>query len=259
MEKKGLRQMKIAFKRDGLTLRGDLIIPSAAAANLVILLHGFAGDMGYNSDSLIYQLAKHFNQAGLATLRFDFNGHGKSDGSFENMTVFNEIADAKAALDYVRNIPQIKEIMLLGHSQGGVVASMLAGYYPDLIQKLALLAPAASLKTDAQKGVLQGATYDPKHIPDLLTTIKEKQVGGFYLRIAQSLPIFEVSQNFQKPVCLIHGTNDQVVSPTVAKTYDKVYPNSTLNLLPGADHGLTGKIRPKVLELTTDFFKTDLV
>ncbi|WP_281165090.1 alpha/beta hydrolase family protein [Liquorilactobacillus sicerae] len=250
--------MKIAFKRDGLTLRGDLVIPSNTL-KLVILLHGFTSDMGYTADSLIYQLAKHFNQAGLATLRFDFNGHGKSDGDFENMTVLNELADAKAALDYARAIPQIKKIMLLGHSQGGVIASMLAGYYPDLIQRLALLAPAASLKTDAQRGVLQGATYNPKHIPDLLTTIKQKQVGGFYLRIAQSLPIFEVSQIFQKPVCLIHGTNDQIVSPVVAKSYDKIYQNSTLNLLSGADHGLTGSARSKVLELTTDFFKAELV
>lgn len=249
--------MKIEFKRDGLTLRGALVLPSNKTSKLVILLHGFASDMGYTNDSLLYQLSKQLNQVGIATLRFDFNGHGKSDGKFEDMTVLNEIADAKAALDYARAIPQIKKIMLLGHSQGGVVASMLAGYYPDLIQKLALLAPAASLKTDAQKGVLQGASYNPKQIPICLTTIKNKKVGGFYLRTTQTLPIFEVAQHFAKPVCLIQGNADQIVAPKTANAYNDIYKNCTFNLLAGTDHGLTGSARPQVLRLVTDFFSKE--
>lgn len=43
------------------------------------------------------------------------------------------------------------------------------------------------------------------------------KLGGFYLRTAQVLPIYEVSARFSGPVSVIYGTNDQVVNPKYAK------------------------------------------
>lgn len=123
--------MDVEIKRDGLTLRGTFNKPTADKFNLVVLMHGFTSDRGMNPDQLLYQLAKNFEEKGLGTMRFDFNGHGQSDGKFEDMTVLNEIGDAKAILDYARQIDGVEKIYLLGHSQGGVVASMIAGYYPE--------------------------------------------------------------------------------------------------------------------------------
>ena len=73
------------------------------------------------------------------------------------MTVLNEIEDANAILNYVKTDPHVRNIYLVGHSQGGVVASMLAGLYPDLIKKVVLLAPATTLKSDALE------QYQKKH------------------------------------------------------------------------------------------------
>src|SRR5699024_4288083 len=176
--------------------------------NLVILMHGFTSNRGMEPSQLLYQLAQRFVAEGLGTLRFDFNVHGESDGRFQDMTVLNEIADGKAILDYARSLGGVKNIYLLGHSQGGVVASMLAGYYPEKIAKLALLAPAATLKDDALKGDTQGYTYDPQNIPDTLPIKKGLILGGFYLRTAQTLPIYEVASQYHGPVCLVHGLKD---------------------------------------------------
>jgi len=123
--------MKVEIKRDGLTLRGDFVKPQTDKFNLVILMHGFTSNRGIEPSQLLYQLAQRFVAEGLGTLRFDFNGHGESDGRFQDMTVLNEIADGKAILDYARSLEGVENIYLLGHSQGGVVASMLAGYYPE--------------------------------------------------------------------------------------------------------------------------------
>ncbi len=82
---------------------------------------------------------------------------------------------------------------LLGHSQGGVVAGMLAGYYHDRVTKLVMLTPAASLKTDAQNGTLMGVTYDPQHIPAYVELPSGMRVGGVYFRMAQTLPKHEVT------------------------------------------------------------------
>lgn len=68
------------------------------------------------------------------------------------MTVLNEIADAKVILDHVRSLEHVRNIFLFGHSQGGVVASMIAGYYPEVFKNVILSAPAATLKDDAIKG-----------------------------------------------------------------------------------------------------------
>lgn len=57
-------------------------------------------------------------------------------------------------------------LFLLGHSQGGVVSAMTAGYYKDQIEALVLMAPAIALKDDAIRGECMGIQYDPYNVPD---------------------------------------------------------------------------------------------
>ncbi len=220
---------------------------------MAIIFHGFTAN---RNTSLLREIANSLRDENIASVRFDFNGHGDSDGKFENMTVLNEIEDANAILNYVKTDPHVRNIYLVGHSQGGVVASMLAGLYPDLIKKVVLLAPAATLKGDALEGNTQGVTYNPDHIPDRLP-FKDLTLGGFYLRIAQQLPIYEVSAQFTKPVCLIHGTDDTVVSPNASKKYDQIYQNSTLHLIEGADHCFSDSYQKNAVNLTTDFLQNN--
>lgn len=247
----------VQVQRDGLTLRGVLEVPdNKSEYNMAILMHGFTGNCGRNDPhSLHYQLAKTLKKLGVASVRFDFNGHGKSDGQFVNMTVMNEVSDGRAILDYVRRMPQVKQIFLLGHSQGGVVASMLAGYYHDYIDKLVLMSPAATLKTDAIAGHTQGLVYDPQHIPDVQKLRPGYDLGGFYLRTAQTLPIYETAAEYKGPVCIIHGKADQVVDPNASVKYNNGYLNSELHLIDGANHLLDGKQRQEVLSIVSEFIK----
>lgn len=220
---------------------------------MAIIFHGFTAN---RNTSLLKEITNSLRDENIASVRFDFNGHGDSDGKFENMTVLNEIEDANAILNYVKTDPHVRNIYLVGHSQGGVVTSMLAGLYPDLIKKVVLPAPAATLKSDALKGNTQGITYNPDHIPDRLP-FKDLTLGGFYLRIAQQLPIYEVSAQFTKPVCLIHGTDDTVVSPNASKKYDQIYQNSTLHLIEGADHCFSDNYQKNAVNLTADFLQNN--
>lgn len=243
----------ITLERDGLQLVGTREEPFGEIYDMAIIFHGFTAN---RNTSLLKEIANSLRDENIASVRFDFNGHGDSDGKFENMTVLNEIEDANAILNYVKTDPHVRNIYLVGHSQGGVVASMLAGLYPDIIKKVVLLAPAATLKSDALKGNTQGVTYNPDHIPDRLP-FKDLTLGGFYLRIAQQLPIYEVSAQFTKPVCLIHGTDDTVVSPNASKKYDQIYQNSTLHLIKGADHCFSDSYQKNAVNLTTDFLQNN--
>ena len=66
---------------------------------MAIIFHGFTAN---RNTSLLKEITNSLRDENIASVRFDFNGHGDSDGKFENMTVLNEIEDANAILNYVK-------------------------------------------------------------------------------------------------------------------------------------------------------------
>lgn len=237
---------EFSIMRDGLKLYAVLERPVQCGQDekgpLVILMHGFAGDTGCVPGHIYQKLTEQLLSVGQSVLRFDFNGHGKSEGSFSNMNIFNEINDVIAVLEYVRKWSFVTEITLIGHSQGGVVGGMAAGYYQDLVSRLVLLAPAASLKTDAQKGTCFGTVYDTDHIPAVVSVDQNRhQIGGHYFRIAKALPIYEVTGQFKKPVLLICGGRDTIIGREVADEYQTVLADCIQITYPQLDHGLEGE------------------
>ncbi|WP_251574217.1 alpha/beta hydrolase [Limosilactobacillus agrestimuris] len=247
--------MNVTVKRDGLTLCGVLEgTESLQNKQVAILMHGFQGNRGYEAGNLLYDLSHKLNEAGIPTLRFDFGGCGKGDGAFTDMTVYSEINDGMKIIDFALSQIKAQQIYLIGHSQGGVVASMLSAYYRDIITKEVLMAPAATLKDDALKGVCQGTKYDPNHIP-LMIDVHGIAVSGEYFRTAQLLPIYETAQHFAGPALVVHGLEDTVVSPEAAKKYNIILSNSELHLVEGEGHCLNGEHEPEILQLVANYLQ----
>ena len=204
---------------------------------MVMILHGFSGTKEFN---LLTALADELEKNGTASIRFDFNGHGQSYGKPENMTVLNEIDDAKKIFSYVKSIDYVDSISIAGHSQGGVVASMLAGELGSKnFDKLVLFAPAAVLRDDSIRGSVFGITFDAGNPPERIKIFDNFSIGRDYVLTAQKLKIYETAKNFTGPVCLIHGLADRIVPYTYSERYNYVYANSELHLLDGVDHGFT--------------------
>ena len=223
---------------------------------LLVLCHGFGGDKeGKLFDCLVDSL----NKKGIAVLRFDFNGHGKSEGKFEDMTVPNEIEDAKCILRYASSLPWVSEIALGGHSQGGVVSAMTSGQLAakpeqDIkpISAVVLLAPAAVLRDDALRGNTFGKMYDPKNPPAKIEMWGGKCLGGNYIRTAVCLPIYETAKNYQGPECILHGDADRVVPYTYGQRFHYLNKQSEWHLMTDADHGF-GKQEEKSAHIASDF------
>lgn len=245
----------IALHRAGLTLRGVLEKHADGPAPLVLMCHGFGGRMDAFPGGWFQEWSDALTAAGFATLRFDFNGHGESDGAFRDMTVFNELEDAAAFLQYAMSLPDVTDIHLLGHSQGGVVAGMLAGYYHDVVKKLVQLVPAASLKTDAQQGTCMGKTYDPQHIPASVQVNPEREVGGLYFRMAQTLPIYEVTGQFKGEALAVLGGMDMVVRPEAIRRYGECMPRCRVVEKATLDHGLGGAEHAETVQEVVDFLR----
>lgn len=223
---------------------------------MVLLCHGF---MGNKDGALENRIANLLSERGIASIRFDFNGHGQSEGRFQDMTVLNEIVDAKKVIEYVSALPYVSSVAISGHSQGGVVAAMTAGELgSDKIKAVVLLAPAAVLRDDAIRGSTMGATYDPFNLGEYVELFRGLKLGAEYIRTAFTLPIYETSAQYQGPALIIHGTGDRVVPYTYGERFHQIWPTSKLQILDRADHGFSQQIE-QVATSTAEFLSQALL
>lgn len=242
------------FTLDGANGKLSAMIQTPDKENypVVILMHGFNSSKNM---PLLRDIADKLEENGIATVRFDFNGHGQSYGRFEDMTIPNEIEDASKVYEYVSHLPNVTSISLSGHSQGGVVASMLAGELgTDKIKSVVLLAPASILRDMAAHGDLFGVKYDTDYLPPYVDIPGCCRVGQDYVETAKNLPIYETAARYKGKVLIIHGMADDLVPYSYGVEYDKIYTNSELKLLPGLNHNFVGN-EDTVAEETADFVK----
>ena len=71
-------------------------------------------------------LADYFAKNGVASLRYDDRGMGKSTGDMRNATTYNLSLDALAGVEYLKTLGVFSQVGVLGHSEGGTIALMLA-------------------------------------------------------------------------------------------------------------------------------------
>ena len=206
---------------------------------MVVFCHGFGGTKeGPLFELITDSLQKH----GIASIRFDFNGHGESEGKFEDMTVPNEINDAKKVIEYVRDLRYVSKIALVGHSQGGVVASMTAGELGSDISAVVLMAPAAVLRDDAIRGSTFGKQYNPLDPPEYVELWGPQRLGRNYIKTAFSLPIYETAANYHGPALIIHGNGDRIVPYTYGLRFHQQWKGSEYVLQEYFDHGFSQNI-----------------
>lgn len=230
--------------------------PEVDKCPIVVLMHGFLSKKElYPLPAIAKQLAK----VGIASIRFDFNAHGKSEGEFVNMTLSKEIADAKAVIKYAKSLPFVTDIALLGHSQGGVVAGMVAGESesePIRPSCILLLSPASVLKDDAIAGQCMNVKYDASNPPEYVKVFFHK-LGRQFILEAQKMPIYETSAKYTGRVCIIHGDKDTIVPLSYGEHYHKIFPSSEFHILEGEGHLLNNK-KSLLISIIVHFLKNNL-
>jgi len=232
--------------------------PTKDQCPMVILMHGI-----FSSKDFIPmpQLAKGLAKAGIASIRFDFDGHGKSEGRKQDMTIEKELADARAVWDYVQSLPCVNGVGLLGHSQGGVVASMAAGRLASestVPSGVVLIAPGSVIKEACQGGKFFNARFDPKDPPEYIRCWGLYKLGREYLVTTQQLDIYGTAAAYHGPVLLLHGDRDGIVPMWCSERYLEAYgPHATLKVVEGENHTITRR-RKQVFAETVEFFRAVL-
>jgi pimeloyl-ACP methyl ester carboxylesterase len=174
----------------------------------VVFCGGFASDMTGTKAMALEAAAI---SRGRAFLRFDYRGHGQSEGVFAQSTIGDWLDDALAAFDTLTQGPQI----LIGSSMGGWIALKLATLRADRVKSLIGIAAAPDFTerliwqklTAAERAALlsQGALYPPSAYGDPIPiTLKLIEEGRAHLMLDQPIAI-------KGKVRLLHGQRDPEV------------------------------------------------
>ena len=222
---------------------------------MVILMHGI-----FSSGNIVPMpaLARELAKAGIASIRFDFGGHWRSEGEMQHMTIGNEIADALAMWEYAKSLPYVSEIGLLGHSQGGVVASMTAGILAERGEEpagLVLIAPGSVIQDACRNGRFFGAEFDPADPPEYVKCFGMMKLGREYILTTQELDIYGTAKAYTGPVRLIHGSKDTIVPMSCSEKFVETYgERSELIVVEGENHMITLR-KKKTVDLAVEFFR----
>ncbi len=124
----------VTFKNDkaGITLAGTLTLPAKEGTFPVVVL--ISGSGAQNRDEEIFGhkpflvLSDYLTRNGIAVLRYDDRGTAASGGDFSKATTADFATDVEAAVQYLQSRKEVdpQKIGLIGHSEGGAIAAMVA-------------------------------------------------------------------------------------------------------------------------------------
>ncbi|MEL6987079.1 MAG: alpha/beta hydrolase, partial [Bacteroidota bacterium] len=147
---------EVSFKNvieEDVTLAGTLTYPEETSNLPAIVFISGSGPQDRNSTLFDHKpfwvMADYFTRRGYATLRYDDRGIGKSTGTFATATTYDFAEDAKAALNYLTSRTDIinpRRIVVIGHSEGGMVAQILGAEREDVAIVVSLAGPGLPLK-----------------------------------------------------------------------------------------------------------------
>src|SRR6185369_5756275 len=122
-------------------LEGSFQPASRPRAPVAMILHPHPQAGGTMNDRITMHLYKTFVNRGFATLRFNFRGVGRSQGSFDNG--IGELSDAAAALDWVQSIhPEAQTTWIAGYSFGAWIGMQLLMRRPEIKGFISIAPPA---------------------------------------------------------------------------------------------------------------------
>jgi len=215
-----IRDVTFTNSRDQTTIAGTLTLPKGDDPVPVVLL--ITGSGPQDRDSTIakhkpfWVLADHLTRHGIGVLRVDDRGVGGTGGADKTPNFSDFEGDVNAGVAFLRKTEGVDpaRIGLLGHSQGGMIAPLVAAKDPKIAFVVMLAGPAVDgldLLMRQYLDILRGSAVPEKVIekirPVHLKTLK---------LAAEGAPEIELRAQLVKEVRLVtaflpaHGTRDQV-------------------------------------------------
>lgn len=131
-------EVKFKNPKDKIELAGTLTLPEKDGNFPAVILISGSGPQNRDEEILGHKpflvLADYLTKKGIAVLRFDDRGTGESSGNFRAATLFDFARDVEFAVRYLQTRKEINKnkIGLIGHSEGGIIAPMIAEKSKDI-------------------------------------------------------------------------------------------------------------------------------
>jgi alpha-beta hydrolase superfamily lysophospholipase len=235
----GYLSEEVTFRNGDLSLAGTLTLPKGGTKPypVALIISGSGSqdrDGSVGAFNLYRQIADHLSSNGVAVLRHDDRGAGKSAMPKTPTTYRDLINDSRAAIQFLRGRSEIDpdRIVLIGHSEGGTTASIIASEDAK-IAAIALLAGATLANLDQlllEQTIYQMALERPfnpqeqEKFPEivrwLIKQFDEAKAGRpdstavdlhEYLRQHLALNQAETYKRIHCPVLILQGERDALV------------------------------------------------
>ncbi|MCI7238841.1 MAG: alpha/beta fold hydrolase [Anaerococcus sp.] len=263
-------------KKDQTILRGVINTPDDFVKDkkypTAIFYHGFGGDRNGNTFFRTTN-ARYLTDRGYVVVRFDFSGTNESDGSFYDMTVSREEEEALLIYNFVKiqSFVDKERIYLMGHSLGGVIASLVAHKVKPY--KICLLAPASDMNNKDYLKVMFESIYKDKiqseanedvkdlSFDDLVKDVEDMDIGGLrlnkkFLEDFLKKDIYKEASKYDGEVLIIRGDRDELVFRDSNVKLTESYPNAKYVEISDTNHDFTDEnIRQEVFKIMYEFFE----
>ncbi|MBT4823623.1 alpha/beta fold hydrolase [Candidatus Woesearchaeota archaeon] len=234
---------KIEINSAGYKLNAILNIPEKANKTekipLVIICHGFRAQIMRPS---YVNIAAGIAEKGIASLRFDFFGHGASQGKFEDLTPEIALQNLKDVFEFLMSNDKFdfvdkSRIAVFGSSFGGMISLLFASSFYDKLKFIILKAPVSNFKDfwnskfDVQKwkndGFIMHSSFNK---PTLRLNYSFYETGA-------SFDVYKMAEKIKCGVYVIHGTGDKIVPIEQSEELiEHLHSEKELNIVKGADH-----------------------
>ena len=219
---------------------------------IIILCHGFSSSK--NSRTFI-NLEKKLNENKISTFRFDFSGHGESDGLFEEITISQAVDDILSAIKYLKRLDYNK-IGLIGSSFGGISSIMAASKTNDLFV-LGLKCPVSDYEETIRLRKSEEEMQMWKEVGFDFYIKKDKtalRLNYTFYEDFKNNNAYKAAEKINIPTLIVHGNNDTIVPINQSINTSKIIKNCKLEIINGANHFFSKEEEfEKMLNLLTDF------
>lgn len=198
------RVEEVAFTNDaaGIALAGTLTVPQGEGPFPAVVLVSGSGAQNRDEELLDHRpfwvLADRLTRAGIAVLRYDDRGVGGSQGAYGEATLDDFADDAAAAMAWLRRQPSVdpQRVGVVGHSEGAMIAYMLAGACGDADFIVAMAGPAVTgreflaaqrLRIGEAMGVPAEVRQQNEQVSEAILALGDRYEPAFIVAHADSL------------------------------------------------------------------------
>jgi dipeptidyl aminopeptidase/acylaminoacyl peptidase len=244
----------------GHTLAGTLTLPKAASKNqpvsAVVTITGSGPqdrdeNIGLQGFRPFRQIADALGRRGIAVLRMDDRGTGASGGTFKGATSADFAEDVRAGLAYLRTRPEIRanSLAVLGHSEGALIAPMVAEKEPTL-RAIVLLAGIAEpgrtalhfqLKNQIEHNTKLTPEQRTSQIAEIPKNIDAMAAADPWMKFFLAYDPAPTMRRVKTPVLILTGARDQQAVPEQVALQEAAFKEGgnkdvTARVLPDLNH-----------------------